>query len=195
MTNIVDQYGLEWEQPKERVSKRHIVFEEIPVKDEVASTEAGRPVHKSVDMVSISNPGSRDCHTEPVKGFIKKNPQDEEVRRLYERWVDREKRNVIQGTPLKELPFLSRSDVADFHAQNIFSAEQLVGLNDSAKHRFHNINHIIGQVDAFLKLAEDTKHATKLADENAKMTEEINFLKRTIKDLGDQVQALKVKSK
>lgn len=187
---LTDEYGLEWEQPRERVSKRHVIFEEVAVKDEAESLKAGRPVHIGVDFVSIANPGSRDCHTEPVKGYIKKNPQDEEVRKLYERWLDREKRNVIQGTPLKELPFLGRAEIADFHAQNIFSAEQLVGMNDSTKHRFHNINGVIAQVDAYLKLSADTAHATKLAKENEEKNAEIAFLKEQMKELREAVASL-----
>jgi hypothetical protein len=193
--SFTDDYGFEWAAPTQKQLKpdRFVTFEVRADKDEGASAEAGRPIHKDVDYVIIRNAGSRDQVEARALMFIKQNPKDEDLRERYRAWVDREKRNIIEGTPLKELPFLGRSEVADFNAMNIFSVEQLVTLSDSAKHRFHNINHIIAKAQAFLDLAKDTQLATKQAAVINEQNDKIELLQRTIKEMGDRLDAMQVK--
>lgn len=193
--SFTDDYGFEWAPPTQKQLKpdRFITFEVRAVKDEGLSDEAGRPVHKDVDYVVIRNAGSRDQLENVARMYIKQNPKDEEIRERYRAWQEREKRNVIEGTPLKELPFLGRSEVADFNAMNVFSVEQLVTLSDSTKHRFHNINHIIDKAKAFLDLAKDTQLATKQAAVISEQNRRIDLLQETIKEMGDRLDAMKVK--
>lgn len=194
--SFTDDYGFEWQRPTQNTSKpsRFITFEVVAEKDDVLSDEAGRPVHKDVDYVRIRNAGSRDELHNRVQMYIKQNPKDDEVKEGYRNWKEREKRNVIEGTPLRELPFLGRSEVADFNAMNIFSAEQLANLPDSAKHRFHNINHVIEKVKAFLNLAQDTALTTKQAAVINDQNERIALLERTIKEMGTRLDGLKAKA-
>jgi len=192
--SFTDDYGFEWQQPAQGQLKpsRFITFEVVAEKDDVLSDEAGRPVHKDVDYVHIRNAGSRDELINRAQMYIKQNPKDDEVKARYRAWKDAEKRNIIKGTPIKELPFLGRSDIADFHALNVFSVEQLVTLPDSAKHRFHNINHIIAKAQAFLDIAKDTQLATKQAAVINEQNQRIDQLQATIKEMGDRIDAMKV---
>jgi hypothetical protein len=194
--SFTDDYGFEWQQPTQNSNRptRFITFEVVAEKDDVLSDEAGRPVHKDVHYVRIQNAGSRDELHNRVAMYLKQNPKDDEVKEGYRKWKEREQRNVIEGTPLKELPFLGRSEVADFNALNIFSAEQLANLPDSAKHRFHNINHIIEKVRAFLDFAKDTQLATKQAAVINDQNERIALLERTIKEMGTRLDGLKAKA-
>lgn len=192
--SITDDYGFEWTPPKQtKKEDRFVTFEVVPEKDEVLSDQEGRPMHRDVDYVHIRNAGSKDEYIARVHMFLKQNPHEEDIKERYKAWKDAERRNVLEGTPLKELPFLGRSDVANFNAMNIFSVEQLVGLPDSAKHRFHSINAIIARAQAFLDLAKDTALATKQAavinDQNSK----IAHLETIIKEMGDRLDAMKVK--
>jgi hypothetical protein len=194
--SFTDDYGFEWQAPSQNSQKpsRFITFEVVAEKDETLSDEAGRPVHKDVDYVRIRNAGSRDELHNRAAMYMKQNPQDSEVKEGYRAWKDRDQRNVIEGTPLRELPFLGRSEVADFNAMNIFSAEQLASLPDSAKHRFHNINHIIQKVQAFLDLAKDTALTTKQAAVINEQNERIALLERTIREMGNRLDGLKAKA-
>lgn len=166
--------------------RRHITFHVEAEKDETLSGEAGRPIHKDVDYVTIVNPGSRDSHITRAITFIKMNPKDELVRKKYLEWKEAEKKNVIVGTPLAEIPFLGKSEVADFRAMNIHSAEQLVEINETAKQKMAGVGPIIAKVKAYLAQAADTALATKQAAVIDNLNQQIDALKNQINDINSR---------
>jgi hypothetical protein len=171
-----------------RASKRNIVFEVLPVKMEAESEAHGRPIHKDVDFVRITNPGSRDEFVSMAEKFCKQNPNDREVRERYLAWKESEKKNKITGTPLSALTFMSKSDVADLNCLNIFSVEQLIDLPESAHHRIMGAKTMIAKATAYLQAAKDQSYVTKMAADLEERDHRIDLLERTVKELGDRLE-------
>lgn len=102
-----------------------VEFSSRPVLDEVASREAGRPVHKPVDYIRIRQPGERDEIMRPA--------HDLDRRRFARHWAAfQEGRTAApEGTPLSVLFPNNPEIVENLKHDKIFVAEQLAALSDT----------------------------------------------------------------
>ena len=98
--------------------------------NEAKSTEAGRPIHDDVDLITIRFPGQRDSVVAKADyGYQQRFPVQ---------WAQF-KANAEQlgsGTQLSEVPWLTPAQIADMKAANIRTVEQLATMADANGHVF-----------------------------------------------------------
>lgn len=160
-------------------------------KNEAKSREAGRAVFEDRETVSITLPGaSQPSVIAPAASFCTMPEleigQGTQIRYLdrfpedYERWKDGQSATVA-GTHLKHAAFLTKADVSNLTASNVFTIEQLADLG-GAQLRNVGINGRKWQqmALAYLESAASTKDATAFAAERAALLEEIELLKSAV---------------
>ena len=150
------------------------------------SLEAGRPIHDNVDLIKIIVPGQKDSMVSKATF--------EYQQRFPKQWAQY-KQNASQigtGTPLSELAFLTRAQVADLKAINVHTAEQLAGMNDSTSHNLMGFHAIKDRARAYIEAAAGNAPILKLQaqiDELAAKNEELVEL------INQQREALKAPAK
>jgi hypothetical protein len=117
-----------------------VVFSNLAVKNEAASTKAGRPMFDDVEHVTIRAPGMRstvgvypamsftDWVTDPNTGEQVKRTYAERFSHQYQQFKAKQ-HQTVQGTPLDFLPFLTEARRAELRALNVYTAEQLAGVD------------------------------------------------------------------
>lgn len=180
-----DQYG----QPQQDKNIPIIEFFADAVHNEGASKREGRPIYRDVEMVKIQFPADRQrslirpAHAEWKKYKGTKVTYAERFPEQYKRFKADEPQ-VVEGTPLKEAPFLSAAQRASLKALQVYTVEQLASLSGPA---LKNIGAGgLGMQQAavgYLDTAKGTADVTRLADENAK-------LRATLEALQVQQQAV-----
>jgi hypothetical protein len=154
-------------------SKLFAVFYQDTELDDQQSQEMGRPVHRNVDLVKIIVPGQKDS--------VVAKATFEYQQRFPKQWAQYKQREeqVGTGTPLSELSFLTRAQVADLKAINVHTAEQLAGMNDSNSHSLMGFHSIKERARNYIENAAGQAPLLKLQaqiDELAAKNEELTSL-------------------
>jgi hypothetical protein len=105
--------------------KLRAIFFMRAIKHEFNSKIAGRNVYIDVPYVEILTPGSRDTLvTEATEQYRRRFPKQ---------WAAFEARQEapMEGTPLSEIPWLGRSQVAELNFMNVKTVEQLINMPDN----------------------------------------------------------------
>jgi len=174
--------NFEENQQAEADRKLFVIFYKDVIKNEVKSTEAGRPIFDEIDLVKIITPGSRDSFVGDATELYQ--------HRFPQQWARYKagKSQELSGTPLNQLPWLGVGQIAEFAGVGCHTVEQLVGMPDSISQKFMG-HHAIKQRAA-------TYHAA--AKENAptlKMEAELKKRDETIAELQETVNALLAREK
>lgn len=159
-----------------------VEFRKEPVKNEMKSESEGRAIFDDVVFIDITFPGDK---TKKVVRPV----QDSDKERFARQWENFQKGETgdnLTGTRLEEWPLLSRSEIAELKAINIFTVDQLANLPDSALN-WLGARTYRTKAEAWLKTAKDTSVAVKLAHENEVLKGDIEQLKQQIKDLSEQI--------
>ena len=143
------------------------------------SANEGRPIFKEVDFVGITNPGSRD---EVVVVAEKKAKTDEYIAWAYKKWKATQEQ-VIDGTPVETVPFLSKAVCMELKALNIHTLEALATAPDTATMRMMGLRDLKKKAEAFLLSAKDSATVTK-------MQHELNLRDQTIASLQAQMKQM-----
>jgi hypothetical protein len=115
------------------------LFRNHAIKNEAKSAEAGRPIYDDMEVCEIRFPGSRSVSVFPATAFShwNNNPHTgEQTPVTYaERFMHQYQQFKMQhtqtksGTPLAHVPFLTEARRAELRALNIYTAEQLAGID------------------------------------------------------------------
>lgn len=106
-------------------SKLFVTFRTVSVIDQIASREAGRPIHVPVDYVRIQQPGERDCTDRPATQL-----DAQRFRRQWQMYQDGRSQDPT-GTLLSVL-FPNNPEIVDnLKYFKISTVEQLAALNDT----------------------------------------------------------------
>lgn len=115
------------------------MFKNFAVKNEAASSKAGRPVFDDLEIVEMRYPGSKNWAAYPATSFSHWgiDPQTgEQVKVTYAERFSRQyqqfKAHSTQtksGTPINHAPFLTEARRAELRAQNIYTVEALAGID------------------------------------------------------------------
>jgi len=143
------------------------------------------PIHDTIIMVRIQNPGERD--------FIERKAREEDKARWPNQWrsFTQGRKHVSEGTPL-ELLFPDQPNiVATLNAVNIQTAQQLANLSGDAISRggigFQDWS---TKAKKYLESAEKGVDFHKFEAEKAKWEQERASLQKQINDLGSQLQQI-----
>lgn len=149
-----------------------------PVKDEAASIEAGRPIFKEVEFVEIGAIGNR---TSTVVYEV-----DDYQRQRFARQYQVFKRGgteAISGTPLSEVPWMSRGQIEEFKFLKIRSIEDLANVSDSVCTSVAGLFALKARAQAWLAEAEGGKGMAVLAAKVEELTRQIAGMQAAQKSL------------
>ena len=187
-------------------------FFKQPRKLDSKSDDAGRPVFDSVVMIRVDSPGDRTTSlvrrarvgamTKQYGGtdgktIVDVRDDDDDARRFPAQWAafQRDADQNVDGTPLKELRFLTIEQIAEYQASKVFSAEQLAAIADSSltklpldarKHR--------EQAKAYIDAALGNAPLMALAGETDRLKETLASKDALINDLAERLAKLEQKS-
>ena len=182
-------------------SHLHVEFFMDTKENKRKTEQMGRPIFNDVEKVRIRMAGDR--HTE----FVAPAHDVSSVRgisghrltyaQLHRGPYDAFRENVAyhgNGTPLSELPFLTKSQVKELQAINIHNAETLANIDGEALKLVGNgARKLKNQAKAYLENAATTHAVADYAEANEAMKAELNELKAVVAGLkGDPVKEVDI---
>ncbi len=158
------------------------IFRLEPKFDGAASKKEGRPVYREVAWVEIIIPGNnRDIVDRPVT--------DDDKNRFPMQWANfqNQREEPLEGTPIKEAPWLGRAQVAMLEHLNILTVENLAGIGDV---EIQNLGP--GGRDLVAKAKNWIEMAKEGAVNNAAISE-MKLLRAENEELNEKINALMAK--
>lgn len=156
-------------------------FFTLPMQDHAATAEQGRPIFKDTEFVKIIAAGN-------ANNIVERKATDEDrqrFRRQYELYRQG-KDDQLVGTPLTEVAWLTRSQVAELAHFHVRTLENLAGMDDSMCSRHAGLYDLKQRANAALAAAGDMAPVTKLQEENAKLAEQVEALTLQLKALMEE---------
>ena len=144
-----------WQQARE--GRRYAFFRVDTKHNKVKSEAAGRPIYDEVILLEQVIPGNNLM--KPVRPM-----REEDKTEFAHEWAAfcNNREQQMAGTPLEHAPFLSRTQVAEFKALNIYTVEQLATLPDSSSRNIMGFHEVRTKAEAFLRSGEITARAKEL---------------------------------
>ena len=160
------------------------VFFNVPVEDEKATKEAGAIRMCNQEMVKIHVAGDMlNVHCSPVLPEHKERfaPQ-------YEAWKTKQIERHIVGTPLKNWPMITTLRIAEFEAMGIFSVENLRDTSDTNIQKLAEGRVWREKAGAWLESAEKNGVAAKYAEENERLRNDMDEMRKHLAELSAQIR-------
>ena len=153
-------------------------FGKVAKEDKEESLQAGRPVFKEVDYITIAVPGDKTSEVcRPVR------PTDKErFRGAWERY-NAGHAQAVDGTPLKDWPGMTRDKVEELAYFKVYTVEQLADVSDT------NLRNM-GPFLALRQRARDFLERAKGAAPMEKLRQELEARDELLARLQAQVDAL-----
>lgn len=148
------------------------------VKNEAKSAEEGRPIFEDKEFVEIIAAGnSTNIVVKPVRmNEIRRFPKE------YAKFKDGE-RDQLVGTPLNEVPWMTKSMVEELNYLKVRTLEHLAVLNDDICGRYAGLYEAKRKAGIWIQAAKEAQPFTKLEEENIRQREEIDGLKAQMEEL------------
>lgn len=165
------------------------VFYFEPIKNPSKTAEEGRPIFDQVECVKLFVAGDQlNQITSPV---------DERIRERfpvqYAAWRDKKEAMHISGTPIRQWPLLQPNQIAEFEALKIFSVEALAQVPDVSLMKSQGLREWRDKAKVWLETNKDANVAVKYAEENARLRDDMEVLKKQLVELSEQVVSLSIK--
>lgn len=158
-----------------------------PEQDMDQSAKEGRPIFVEKEYIQIMVPGERDVVVRPAwQRDFDRFPQQ------YLAFKAKKDQDVVSGTPLNVLTFLSKAQVKELEYFNCVTVEQLASMPDSTAQKFMQINKLKQLAKDYLQAAKETAPLTAMRAEMDSKDNRISALERQVSDL---VNALKEQQK
>lgn len=154
------------------------------VEDPEASAREGRPIFRDAPMISIITPGSRDEYIAPATAQYRN--------RFPRHWAafTQHLEDPVQGTPLKEVPFLTVAQVKSLQAINCITLEQLAGMSDAHAGRGMGLIQLRDRAKAYLAAAKDAAPITALQNQLEEREAQIKAQEQRIARLEAQLEKM-----
>ena len=142
------------------VGKTHVMFKNVPYKDNYQSGQLKRPVFK--DRVHIVKIVADQFLTydQPVTEKDK-----EEFPEEWARW-EATKETRILGTPIDTAPFLSDTQKAELKSLKFFTIEQLAGAPDGMAQKIMDFGNIRRKAQGFVDSGKDAEMVSRIKSES-----------------------------
>lgn len=144
-----------------------------PMKDEAKSAAEGRNVCVDVEMIEIRI--DRDIVRRRVTEEDKIAYAAQYL--AFKRGVDQ---STVEGSPLRDWPILTRSQVEEFQFSGIRTVEQLAAAADTVIQRIGPYMHLRQKARDWLAAAKDNAALGKLRDENEALRQRLAALERMV---------------
>lgn len=151
------------------------------VEDKIATREKGRPMFRDEEWVNITLRGDRNSVTNrPVTD----RDRSERWPALYQAFKMGQTRANF-GTPLEEWPLCSRSMAETMKHYNVYTVEDLAGLDDNGIQQIGmGAREYMEKAKAYIKSAEDSAEPSKMVDQINQMQAQIDALLKSNDELG-----------
>jgi hypothetical protein len=169
--------------------KLYVRFETRAVKHDKKSDEAGRAIFYDQDYIQIIIPGSRDVSVFPMDDQYKKR-----FAKRYKDWKDSGEGQKINGTLLAELPWMTKSQIAELNYCNIQTVEQLAELSDTNAMQFMGNHKLRERAKNFLLAAAGEAPAIALQTALEERDNHIQVLERKIETLNAAFEKMQAES-
>lgn len=164
-----------WDESK---SQTKVYFEDRLVADGPATKREGRPIFKSRAFIVKITPGDRLLRLERPK----RAEDEQEFPREWEYFLKKQE-VPINGTPLEAWPPVSKVQVAEMKALNIFTVEDLANLSDALVQKFMGGQVFRKKAREFLAAAKDAGYVEGLKDKLSEQDAQIAALRKSIEEL------------
>jgi len=164
--------------PQAGDERLYVKFFYHPRKNELLSTQEGRPIYEDREYIEITVPGNRD--------MVVCRPATDIERERFPRHYAAFRNKAAQpndGTPLNIWPALTKAQVEEMKFFNVHTVEQLAGMSDEQSQKFMGIQNLRTRARAFLEESGKSAAAEKLSSELAKRDEEISALKAQMEEI------------
>jgi hypothetical protein len=173
-------YNPDRRNPDDRLRVQFSTFPEI---DQAATAKEGRPIFKEAIYINVMVPGERDIvHRRAWEKDFERFP------RQYSAFMNKQNQDLVSGTPLKIVPWLTLGQVKELEFFNCYTLEQLANMPDSQASKFM-------QIQKLKQLAKDhlqaAKEAAPLTAMRAEMDEKDNRISTMEKQIQDLIRAVK----
>jgi len=163
----------------------YVKFYVRPVQDESKTAEEGRPIYKDREYVEIRTPGNQNNVIQrPVSELDRQR-----FRQAYMAFKAGETEQVV-GTPLTEVPWITRSQVEELSHLRIRTLEHLAGLNDEVCTRVSGLYKLKQRAGLALEQAAATAPISALQKENEEMANRLEAMEATIKEQSQLIKNL-----
>jgi hypothetical protein len=157
-----------------------------PMKSEAKSIEAGRPVFEDVEFVEIFTPGDKlNVIDRPVRPVDKQNHPS-----LYAAFKAGNT-DVDVGTPLKEWPGITRGQAEELAFFRVRTVEQLAAVSDNNAATMGPILALRQKARDYLERAAGSAPLEKVRAELASRDNEIEVMRRQLKEQADAIAELR----
>ncbi|MFK4444638.1 hypothetical protein ABH944_004858 [Caballeronia udeis] len=171
-------------------SRLYVEFTNEAIHQTFLSEEAGRPIFKDVPHVRIHFPGDRTKQIfRPVK-FQDDYQGPADPVRFPRQWAafQAQAEQIQDGTPIEQWGPLTKSQAMELKSMHIHTVEQLAGIADNNL-TWMGSRELREKAIAWLKQADDGKHAMHLQGELEKRDAVIEDLQRQMKEMASLVHA------
>lgn len=160
----------------------HARFYTIASHNEALSAEAGRAIYDEEEFVEIIASGN-------ANNIIRRKATDEDKQRFGRQYLifGRDKAatgDQLTGTPLAEVPWVTKSQCAEFAYLHIHTLEQLANVDDATCGRYAGFYDMKRKAKTAMEAAEKSAPMTEMARQNEQM-------KLQMEELLAQVELLK----
>ena len=182
-----DQKVYEEDQQYEDDKKLFVQFFMTAKQDPTASAKEGRPIFREIPCIRIMTPGSRDVMVNKVNESYK--------RRFSRQWERFEKQleEVIDGTPLDQVPWLTVGTIAELKAVNCHTLEQLAGMSDTAISKMMGMIGFRKRAQNFLAAAKETAPFTQMQAQIEERDNKISLLENQLLEMQGAIAKLQKK--
>ena len=163
----------------------YVRFYLYPHHNRAKSTEEGRPIYEDREYIEIMQPGNKDS-------IINRLATPKDLKRFANQYsgFKNNGEEVLEGTPLKEWPSITRAQVEELKYFNVHTVEQLAGMTDANAQNFMGISQMKRRAEAFLASTKDSAAGEKLAAELAMRDSTIAVQAQQIEELTGRLTKL-----
>lgn len=169
-----------------------ITFYDREVQNHFKSEQEGRPIFEMKCYIRKIPPGDKllEIDRKATKQDFIRYPREYE---MYQKYAT----TPVEGTPLEAWAQITRAQVAEYKALNIFTVEQLANLPDGYGHKIMGFQNWKQKAQSFLMASKGQSEFDRLQTELKKRDEEIERMKvnenasaQLMKDLQARLEAL-----
>lgn len=155
----------------------YVKFYMRPVVDQDRSNKEGRPIYVDREYIEIRTPGNQtNVVQRPVTDMDRKR-----FRQAYQSFKAGNEEQVI-GTPLVEVPWITRSMVEELAHLRIRTLEHLAGVNDDVCGRIPGLYSLKEKAQAAIQQATNHAPIAELQARNEALVQELAALKQTVEE-------------
>lgn len=166
----------------------YVKFYTKPVQDEDESNKAGRPIYKEKEYVEIRTPGQQNNVIQrPVTDMDRQR-----FRRAYMLFKEGMEEQLV-GTPLTEVPWMTRSQVEELHHLRIRTVEHLANLSDDVCSKYAGLYKLKQKAQQMVEEGKKNAPFAQLQAQHEQAMAQLEEMRRTVEEQSNLIKLLQAK--